>query len=44
MYKTFHSYKDAIGIVLFITKNYIESLGSKVEVHSEVDVGTEFSI
>ncbi|MEL0457513.1 PAS domain S-box protein [Flavobacteriaceae bacterium SZ-1-7] len=44
MYKTFHSNKDAIGIGLFITKNHIESLGGKVEVQSQVDVGTEFSI
>lgn len=44
MYKTFHCNKDAIGIGLFITKNHIESLGGKVEVESEVDVGTAFSI
>ena len=44
MYKTFHYNEDAIGIGLFITKNHIESLGGKVEVTSEVDQGTEFSI
>lgn len=44
MYKTFHYNDDAIGIGLFITKNHIESLGGKVTVNSEVDVGTEFSI
>lgn len=44
MYKTFHYNEDAIGIGLFITKNHIESLGGKVEVTSEVDVGTEFLI
>lgn len=44
MYKTFHCNADAIGIGLFITKNHIESLGGKVEVKSEVDVGTEFSV
>lgn len=44
MYKTFHYNEDAIGIGLFITKNHIESLGGKVEVVSEVDVGTTFSI
>ena len=44
MYKTFHNNEDAIGIGLFLTKNHIESLGGKVEVQSEVDVGTEFSI
>lgn len=44
MYKTFHYNEDAIGIGLFITRNHIESLGGKVEVKSEVDQGTEFSI
>ncbi|WP_136480028.1 sensor histidine kinase [Cognatitamlana onchidii] len=44
MYKTFHINKDAIGIGLFITKNHIESMGGKVEVVSQVDKGTEFSI
>jgi PAS domain S-box-containing protein len=44
MYKTFHYNEDAIGIGLFITKNHIESLGGRVEVKSEVDVGTEFTI
>ncbi len=44
MYKTFHYNEDAIGIGLFITKNHIESLGGKVEVKSEVGIGTEFVI
>ncbi|GGZ77493.1 sensor histidine kinase [Algibacter mikhailovii] len=44
MYKTFHSNKDAIGLGLFITKNHIESMGGKVEVKSEVGVGSEFLI
>ena len=44
LYKTFHTNKDAIGLGLFITKNHIESLGGKVEVTSEIDVGTEISI
>lgn len=44
MYKTFHNNEDSIGIGLFITKNHIESLGGKVTVTSEKDVGTEFLI
>ncbi|WP_299106633.1 PAS domain S-box protein [uncultured Winogradskyella sp.] len=44
MYKTFHHNEDAIGIGLFITKNHIESLGGRVEIVSEVGVGTEFSV
>ena len=44
MYKTFHFNEDALGIGLFITKNHIESLGGKVTVTSEVDVGTTFLV
>tara|TARA_R110002049_G_scaffold293731_1_gene478929 strand:+ start:7245 stop:8354 length:1110 start_codon:yes stop_codon:yes gene_type:complete len=44
MYNTFHTNKDAIGLGLFITKNHIESLGGKILVNSQVDVGSEFSI
>jgi len=44
MYNTFHYNEDAIGIGLFITKNQIESLGGRVEVKSEVGVGTEFTV
>lgn len=44
MYKTFHHHKDARGIGLFITKNQIEAMGGKIEVESEVGVGTTFHI
>lgn len=44
MYKTFHGNKDARGIGLFITKNQIEAMGGKIEVHSEVNKGTTFKI
>ncbi|SEQ05783.1 PAS domain S-box-containing protein [Hyunsoonleella jejuensis] len=44
LYKTFHTNRDSIGLGLFITKNHIESMGGRVEVTSEVNVGTEFSI
>jgi len=44
MYKTFHHKKDSIGIGLFVTKKYIESLGGKVTAISEVGVDSEFSI
>ncbi|WP_179333419.1 sensor histidine kinase [Winogradskyella costae] len=44
LYNTFHCNSDAIGIGLFITKNHIESLGGKIEVRSEVDLGTEFTV
>lgn len=44
MYKTFHGNKDARGIGLFITKNQIESMGGKIEVESELNVGSRFKI
>jgi PAS domain S-box-containing protein len=44
MYKTFHRHKDARGIGLFITKNKVDSMGGKIEVNSEVGMGTTFKI
>lgn len=44
IYKTFHEHKDSRGIGLFISKNQIDSMGGKVEVESEVNVGTTFKI
>ncbi len=44
MYKTFHQGKDSRGIGLFITKNQVETLGGKIEVTSEIGVGTTFKI
>lgn len=44
LYKTFHTNRDSLGLGLFITKNHIDSMGGKVTVTSEVNVGTEFSI
>ena len=44
MYKTFHRNKDARGIGLFITKNQVESMGGKISVVSEVNVGTTFTV
>lgn len=42
--KTFHENEDARGIGLFITKNHLENLGGKIEVESEVNVGTVFKV
>ncbi len=42
--QTFHEHQEAQGIGLFITKNHIEGLGGKVEVESEIDVGSTFKI
>lgn len=44
MYKTFHRNENARGIGLFITKNQVESQGGLIEVSSEVDKGSTFTI
>lgn len=44
MYKTFHGNSDAEGIGLFITKYQIETMGGKIEVESEENIGTTFTI
>jgi PAS domain S-box-containing protein len=44
MYKTFHNNKDARGIGLFISKNQVEAMNGKIEVESEINVGTTFKI
>lgn len=44
MYKTFHRNPEARGIGLFITKNQIEAMGGKIEVTSEVGVGSTFTV
>ncbi len=44
LYKTFHGFSNSRGIGLFITKNQIEAMGGKIEVSSQVNVGTTFKI
>ena len=44
LYKTFTQIPNSRGIGLFITRNQIEAMGGRVEVESEVGVGTEFKI
>ena len=44
MYKTFHGNVDAEGIGLFITKYQIEAMGGQINVKSEENNGTTFTI
>jgi PAS domain S-box-containing protein len=44
MYKTFSNNPDAKGIGLFLSKNQIDALGGSVEVESELEKGTTFTI
>ncbi len=44
MYKTFHGNPDAIGLGLFMTKNYVVALGGNIDLHSEIGIGSEFKV
>ncbi len=44
MYKTFHNNANSRGMGLFITKNQIEAMGGKIDLESEVNVGSTFKI
>ncbi|WP_295334508.1 PAS domain S-box protein [Flavobacterium sp.] len=44
MYKTFNNNPDAKGIGLFISKNQIDAMGGRIEIDSELNVGTTFTI
>ncbi len=42
--QVFHEGYDSKGVGLYLIKTQIESLGGEVEVHSKVDVGSEFIV
>lgn len=44
LYKRFHTHTDGKGLGLYLVKLQIESLGGKVEVASELNIGTTFTI
>ncbi|MEX0315416.1 MAG: PAS domain-containing protein [Allomuricauda sp.] len=44
MYKTFHGNKDAKGVGLFISKNQMDAMNAAINVESEVDKGSTFSL
>ncbi len=44
LYKTFHETDNSNGIGLYITKNQIENMGGKIEVESEVNIGSTFKV
>lgn len=44
LYKRFHSHTEGKGIGLYLVKLQIESLGGTVNVHSELNVGTTFTV
>ncbi|MBC5991552.1 ATP-binding protein [Pontibacter cellulosilyticus] len=44
LYNTFHRNKDSKGIGLYLTKTQVELIGGKIEVESEVNKGTTFTL
>ncbi len=44
MHQIFHNHPEAKGIGLFMTKTQIESMGGKIAVVSEVNVGSTFTV
>ncbi len=44
LYQTFHNNPDSEGVGLFITKSQVESVGGRIEVQSNINEGTTFTI
>jgi signal transduction histidine kinase len=44
LYKRFHDNTDSKGIGLYLIHSQITTLGGKIEVESEVNIGTTFTI
>ncbi len=44
MFKRFHDHVEGTGVGLYIVKKIVENAGGKIEVESEVNKGTTFTI
>ena len=44
MYKTFTDFKNSRGIGLFVTNNQMQAMGGKIEVSSEINIGSTFTL
>ena len=44
LYKRFHFHTEGKGLGLFMVKTYVEALGGRISVKSDVDKGSEFII
>ncbi len=44
LYQRFHNYPDSKGLGLYLVKSQVESMGGSIQVESEVDKGTTFTI
>ena len=44
LYQRFHNYSDSKGLGLYLVKSQVESMGGTINIESEVDKGTTFTI
>jgi sensor histidine kinase regulating citrate/malate metabolism len=44
LYRSLHDHVEGKGMGLFLVKTQIESLGGRVEIESQLDVGTTFHV
>jgi signal transduction histidine kinase len=44
LYKRFHAQQTGRGMGLYLVKTHVEAMGGRIEVSSQVDVGTRFII
>jgi PAS domain S-box-containing protein len=44
LYQRFHDYPDSKGLGLYLVKSQVESMGGKIEIESEVNLGTTFTL
>ena len=44
LYKRFHPQHSGRGLGLYLVKTHVQSMGGRIEVSSQVDVGTSFLI
>ena len=44
MYQRFHNYPDSKGLGLYLVKSQVETMGGTIEIESEINNGTTFTI
>ncbi|HEU4495443.1 MAG TPA: PAS domain-containing protein [Flavobacterium sp.] len=44
LYQRFHDYPDSKGLGLYLVKSQVETMGGTIDVQSEVDKGTKFTL
>lgn len=44
LYQRFHNYPDSKGLGLYLVKSQVETMGGTIEIESEVNIGTTFTL